>query len=325
MASAPIFASPKNYADPELDPGIAAAIQRAVTLGAQRRDLGDIVAARQHVRREQSWWTENPPPLAERRDDTLELLGRTIPIRLYRPRAEVTSPVILYLHGGGWSLGDLDTHLNVANGLALAADAVVVALDYSCAPESPFPRALDESIAAVQALRGEAGRRLHIDAGKIVLAGDSAGANLSVAAALALRDAGSPVDALSLFYGAYDTATDTPSYTRFGDGRYGLARAEMLQFYDYYIPRAARRDDPRIAPLHADLAGLPPAYLLACGLDVLLDDSLRFATALGHAGVRYRLDVLPGAAHGFLRFGDAVPLARRTLEEASGFLRSVMK
>ncbi|HEX2217140.1 MAG TPA: alpha/beta hydrolase fold domain-containing protein [Xanthobacteraceae bacterium] len=310
--------------DPAIDPGIAAAIARAAALGARKRDLTDIPGARAQLRREQTWWAENPPAVAELRDDALQLGERAAAIRLYRPRPDVRSPVILFLHGGGWCLGDLDTHANVARGLAIAADAVVVALDYALAPEAPFPQCFDETVAAARALRGEAGERLGIDATKLALAGDSAGANLSLAAAVALRDAGTPADALGLFYGSFDTGLDTASFRRFGDGRFGLSRAEMAQFFDYYIPPTARRDDPRITPLHADLRGLPPAYVLACGLDVLRDDSVRLAGALAEAGVRFRLDLLPGATHGFLRYGNAVPLATRALDAAGAFLRQAL-
>jgi acetyl esterase len=309
--------------DPDLDPGIAAALARAAALGASRRDLTDIPGSRIQLTREQSWWTENLPALAEMRDDSLTLLGRRAAIRLYRPRPQVRSPVILYVHGGGWCLGDLDSHLNVSTGLALTTDAVVVALDYALAPEHPFPRGYDETLAAVAALRGPAGERLGLDASTLILAGDSAGANLALATAVALRDAGTPSQALGLFYGAYDTDLETESYRRFGDGRYGLSRQEMAQFYDYYVPQAALRRDPRVSPQHAPLAGLPPAYLIACGLDVLRDDTLRLAASLAQAGVPFRLDALPGATHGFLRFGDAVPLADRALKDAGAYLRSV--
>lgn len=309
-------------ADPVLDPGIAAALARAAALGAKRRDLTDIPGARAQLAVEQSWWTQNLPALAERRDDVLDLGQRRAAVRLYRPRPDLAGPVILYLHGGGWCLGDLDSHLNVSTGLALAADAVVVALDYALAPEHPFPAGYDETLATVAALRGPEGARLGVDARALILAGDSAGATLALAAALALRDAGTPAQALGLFYGAFDTALDTDSYRRFGDGRYGLSRAEMAQFYDYYVPKAALRRDPRVAPQHAALAGLPPAYLLACGLDVLRDDSLKLAAALAQAGVAFRLDALPGATHGFLRFGDAVPLAARALKDAGAYLRA---
>lgn len=312
-----------DYDDPPIDPGIAQALARAASLGAKPRDLGDIPGARAQMRREQSWWRENPPELAEVRDDVLSVCGREAAVRLYRPQRMTAGPVILYLHGGGWCIGDRDTHDNVARGLAAAADAIVVSLDYALAPEAPFPRGCDETIAAANALRADAGQRLGIDATVLMLAGDSAGANLALAAAVALRDAATPVQGLGLFYGAFDTSFDTESYRRFGSGRYGLSQPEMARFFDYYFTRSDERLDPRAAPLHGDLAGLPPAYLLACGLDVLQDDTLALAAALGRAGVRCRLEVLPGAVHGFLRFGAAVPLSAQAIRDAGAFLRGI--
>lgn len=309
--------------DPPMEPSIAACIAEAIRRGAQRRDLSNIPGAREQMRREQAWWADNQPAPAEIRDETIDIGARKLPIRLYRPSSDTRGPVILYLHGGGWCIGDTDTHDNIARNLSLESGFVVVSLDYSCAPEAPFPAAFDEVSLAANALRGSEGERLGIDAAKLVLGGDSAGANLALAGALALRNAGTPAQALALFYGAFDTSLETDSYHRFGDGRYGLARAEMAQFYVYYAPDT-KRDDWRLAPLHADLADAPPCYLLACGLDVLRDDSLKLAAALTEAGVRFRLDLVPGATHGFLRFGAAAEASRNVLAEAGRYVRMVV-
>jgi acetyl esterase len=315
--------SPHIADDPPIDPGIARALARAKELGAKPRDLDDIPGARVQMRREQGWWREQQVALAEVRDDVLPVGGRDAAIRIYRPRQDLIGPVILYLHGGGWCLGDIETHDNTARGVAAGADAVVVSLDYALAPEARFPRGYEDTLAAAEALRGQAGARLGLDARVLMLAGDSAGANLALAAAMALRDAGAPAQGLGLFYGAYETRFDTASYRRFGSGRYGLSQPEMARFFDYYFSTPADRHDWRACPLRGELAGLPPAYLLACGLDVLRDDTLALAAALAQAGVRYRLDLLPGAVHGFLRFGPAVPLAHEALNAAGGYLRSV--
>lgn len=312
----------KTPVDPTLDPSIAACIAEAVRRGAVRRDLTNIPDAREQMRREQAWWSEGQPQPAEIINDTLDVGGRALRIRLYRPAADVTGPTLLYLHGGGWCIGDLDTHDNCARSLAMSSNFVVVSLDYSCAPEAPFPAAFDEVSAAARALRGAEGQRLNVDATRLAIAGDSAGANLALAGALALRDAGTPAQALGLFYGAFDTSLETSSYRGFGDGRYGLSRGEMAQFYAYYAPGAT--DDLRVAPLRADLAGAPPCYMIACGLDVLRDDSLKLAAALTTAGVRFRLDHVPGATHGFLRFGNAADASRNALSEAGRYLASVI-
>lgn len=318
------MADTSTLADPPIDPGIAAAQARAKELGAVQRDLGAPVEAREQLRREQGWWREQQIGVAEVREDTLDLGGRAAPIRIYRPQQAAEGQAILYLHGGGWTLGGPDTHDNVTRGIAAAAGCAVVSLDYALAPEAPFPQAYEETVAAARALRGAEGERLGIDARALGLAGDSAGANLSLAAAMALRDAGTPAQALGLFYGSYDTRLDSGSYRRFGDGRYGLSHREMAQFLDYYLPDPAQRDLPAAAPLRGELHALPPAYILALGLDVLRDDSLLLAAALANAGVAYRLDMLPGATHGFLRFGPAVPLATQALAAAGAYMRAAL-
>lgn len=310
--------------DPPVDLGIIAALDKARTLGAAPRDLADLDTARAQIEREQGWWREEQTDLAEVRDEMLDLGARQAKVRLYRAHGATDGPMVLYLHGGGWSVGSIDTHDNVARGLAAGTMATVVSLDYALAPEAPFPQAYHETVAAARALRGAEGRRLGLAPGALGLAGDSAGANLAIAAAMALRDSGEDVEGLALFYGAFDTRLDSGSYRRFGDGRYGLSHHEMAQFLDYYLPSAAQREDPCAAPLRGDLAGLPPAYLLACGLDVLRDDSLLLAAALTTAGVAYRLDLRPGAVHGFLRFGPAVPLATESLTDAGSFLRRAL-
>lgn len=309
--------------DPPIDAGIVAALERARSLGATPRDLADIGAARAQVEREQAWWRERQEALSEVSEAEIDLGNRRARVRLYRPHG-ATAGAVLYLHGGGWSLGSIDTHDNVARGLAAGSAATVVSLDYALAPEAPFPQPYHESLAAARALRSAEGRRLGVEAAALGLAGDSAGANLAVAVAMALRDGGEPAQALGLFYGAYDTRLDSGSYRRFGDGRYGLSHKEMAQFFDYYLPAPAQREDPFAAPLRGDLAALPPAYLLACGLDVLRDDSLLLAAALTQAGVPYRLDHQPGAVHGFLRFGPAVPLSARCLAAAGAFMREAL-
>lgn len=309
--------------DPRLDPGVATALARQATFEFPPRDLDDIPKARIQMRRENEVWQKRAPELAEIHDDIVDVGPRAAKIRIYRPQSGLKGPVLLYLHGGGWCLGDLATHDALMRRLAIASEFVVVGLDYALAPELPFPAAFDETLATVQALRGLKGERLGLDTAKLALGGDSAGANLALAAAIALGKAKTPVDGLVLFYGAYTCELDSASYREFGNGAFGLSLAEMKRFLDHYAPDASQRRDPRIAPLYTDLTGLPPTYLMAAGLDCLRDDTLALATRLGQAGVRIRLDVLPGTVHGFLRFAEVVPAARRAINTAGAHLKKL--
>jgi acetyl esterase len=230
--------------------------------------------------------------------------GLSMPARLYSatPRAE-GQPLFLYLHGGGWSAGSIETHDHVARQLALVTAAAVVSLDYPLLPEQPFPAAPTQCAALVQWLAANGGS-LGLDGSRIAMGGDSAGANISAATAVALRDAG--VNALSLVipvYGAFAPDLDEESHRTNGDGRWGLQTASVYFYWQHYVGSdPATRRHPLAAPLHADLRGLPPMLVIAGGLDAIRDESRLFAAALARAGQEVHYKEYPGLTHSFLHY-----------------------
>ena len=253
------------------------------------------------------------PEMAETRE--LTLAGRRGPIgaRLYVPRnAPPSSPGLLYLHGGGFVIGNPTTHDRLARELAAAIGCRVLSLDYALAPERPYPGGLDDCVDAARWL-AEHARELGIDPSRLLVGGDSAGANLSAATILRLGAEGRSVAfrAALLIYGRY-SGEETASMVAWGDRDLVLSRPVMEWFRRLYVGDDPPRDDPFYAPLRGDLAGFPPSILVVGTLDPLLDDSTLFAAALEKAGVPVELHVYEDGIHAFAQMsvldmcGDAI-------------------
>ncbi|PWC40374.1 alpha/beta hydrolase [Azospirillum sp. TSO22-1] len=261
-----------------------------------------------------------PADVEERRIDAP---GGPLRLRLYRPPGSEarTLPVLLYFHGGGFAVNSLDTHDRLLRLLARRAGVAVCAPAYSLAPERRFPHQHDEALAALRWLARE-GAAHGLDVERIAVGGDSAGANLALAAALAARPPGEPRIAFGLLlYGMFAHDFDTPSHRRYGGGRYGLTSARMRWYWEQYLGHAEITGDPRAAPLFADLRGLPPLWLTAAGRDCLRDDSLRLAERLAEAGVPHRLEVCETLPHGFANMARLVAAADGAVARAAAAVR----
>jgi acetyl esterase len=239
-----------------------------------------------------------------------------VPMRGYAASVDDPGPRpgIVYFHGGGWVLGDLETHDTLCRHLAIASQAVVVAVDYRRAPEHVFPAALDDAFEAFVEICRQA-PVLGIDATRVAIAGDSAGGNLAAAVALKTRDSGGPAGAFQcLIYPVLDCGCDTASYQEFADG-YGLTRDKMRFFWRSYAGDFPG-DDPFISPLRAEsLSGLPPALVVTAEYDVLRDEGEAFAKRLTAAGVRTELMRVGGVIHGFIHYAGAIERGRTVLAE----------
>lgn len=245
-----------------------------------------------------------------------------ITCRLYEPGALPRgSPLLVYYHGGGWVLGDLDTHDNLCRFLALHAGVRVLSVDYRLAPEHPAPAAVDDSLAAYRYARENAAK-LGADPDRIALGGDSAGGNLAAVTALTAAGAGLPTPAfLLLLYPGTDATVRRPSRDLFGDG-FLLTDADMSWFADQYVADQASRSDPRVSPLLADnLSELPPSYVVTAGFDPLRDEGEAFAEALLQAGVPVALRCHTGLIHGFANALLVGPF-REAMLETAGALRA---
>ena len=234
---------------------------------------------------------------------------------------------ILYLHGGGFALGNLASHARLTRLLAAAAGMRVLVVDYRLAPEHPYPAPLDDGIAAWRWLVGQSTARAGLS-GPLSVAGDSAGANLALSIALREIELGRPSPAAALlFYGCYVADTDTASHRRFGAG-FGLTTVSMERFWDWYVPESgpdSHRQDYLVSPLRAGeglMARLPPCFLNAAGLDPLLSDTLDLAARFDATGVPHELAMHEGVHHGFMQMSLRLPEAMRAIDKAGAFLRS---
>ena len=238
---------------------------------------------------------ESPIPVSQVDQET----AFTVPVRVYH--GDAPSAVIVYMHGGGWVAGDLNTHDAVCRYLARHTPAVVVNVDYRLAPETPYPGPLDDTFSAL-CWSAERAADWGVTSGRLVVAGSSSGGNLAAAAALHARDTGWPALAGQiLIYPVTDHVTDTESYRLFGDGDYYLSAVQMDWYWQQYVPDPACRTDPYASPLRAgDLTGLPPAFVLTAEFDPLRDDGELYAARLQKAGVPVELVRYPGQIHGFV-------------------------
>jgi acetyl esterase len=266
----------------------------------------------------------DPPPVAEVEDLACPGPAGTIRLRRYRglgTAGDAPLPCLLFLHGGGWVIGDLDSHDQLCRSLANHLGAVVVAVDYRLAPEARFPAAVEDAVAALRFVAAEAAR-LRIDAARIAVGGDSAGGNLAAVLALMGRDGSVPAPGYQmLLYPVTDLAGNTPAYQRFTEG-YPLTTATMRWFIDHYAPEAAQRIDWRASPLRAaSLAGTAPAFVMTCGHDPLVDEGIAYARRLDEEGVAVTHLHVADQMHAYLTMGRLIPTSDLTLRQAAAALR----
>jgi acetyl esterase len=274
--------------------------------------------ARRLYRERRAFTQPEPPVVGECR----ELSADGIPLRMYRPLAAGADhplPALVYFHGGGWVIGDLDTHDTLCRELANGAGCAVISVDYRLAPEHRFPAAFDDSLAATRWVRRHTDA-LGLDATRLAIGGDSAGGNLAAAVAIALRDdaeegdTAPPLAFQLLIYPATDQRRNLPSHHRNGQG-YLLTSDTIRYFHDHYLPDPAVDLDWRASPLlHENLAHVPPAFVLVAGYDPLHDEGAAYAQRLSEAGIRANLVNFERQIHGFILMG-------RVIDEANAAVR----
>jgi acetyl esterase len=245
-----------------------------------------------------------------------------IPVRVYTPEGTGPFPILAYLHGGGWVIGDVPTYENICRELCGGTGAVVVSVDYRLAPEHKFPAATDDCLAAVRWLGAHAAE-IGGDAKRIAVGGDSAGGNLAAVTALRLRDEGGPqLVAQLLIYPVTDHYTKgTVSMEKNAEG-FLLTRQDMVWFSDYYLRSDADIQNPSFAPLRAkSLSGLAPALVLTAEYDPLCDEGEDYAKRLKQAGVSTKLSHYDGAIHGFFGFFSVLDLGRKGMDEGCSWLK----
>lgn len=248
--------------------------------------------------------------------------GFELPVRLYAPddAPRRPMPVLIYLHGGGFTVGSIATHDILCRNLSHLAHCAVVSVDYRLAPEHRFPVAFEDAWDAVQWAH-QAGAAKQLDVTRIAVGGDSAGGTLAAACALQARDAGVPLALQLLFYPGTCAHADTASHRTFGKG-FVLEAAHIAYFFDLYIPNLAHREDWRFAPLNApDVDALAPAWFCLAECDPLVDEGLLYADRLRAAGVPVELELFRGVTHEFIKMGRVLPQARAAQQAAASALR----
>ena len=303
-----------------LDPQAKAVIDLVIKSGRPPYHQLSPKDARQMFRDTRPASTPPAPEIGEVKD----LRAEQIPFRLYRPKgvpASTALPALIFFHGGGWVIGDLETHDVLCRQLTAGAGISVVNVDYRLAPEHKFPAALDDAWAATRWVATHA-VELGIDPDRLAVGGDSAGGNLAAVVALLARDHGAPSLALQvLTYPVTDVAAESPSYAEFADG-FMLTRESMRWFIAHYLRGTDDALDWRVSPLRAaSLAGVAPALVVTAGFDPLRDEGEAYARRLREAGVRVDTICYGGMIHGFVPMGRLIETGNRAVAHAAASLR----
>ena len=257
--------------------------------------------------------------------------GYAMPARLYAPQAQgagAALPTLLYFHGGGFTIGNIDTHDGLCRQLSHLAQCAVVSLDYRLAPQHRFPVAVNDAWDAVQWLAQQSAA-LGLDPARMAVGGDSAGGTLAAVCAIMARDAGLALALQLLFYPGTAAHANTDSHRRFAKG-FVLEETHIDYFFSQYLPTAADYEDWRFAPLDGhtpkgelvDLTGVAPAWFGLAELDPLVDEGLAYADRLRLAGVPVDLEIYRGVVHEFIKMGRAIPEARVAHADAARALKT---
>ena len=305
-----------------LHPQIAALLERVARSPLPPYHAVPALIARRIYRDTRSVLAPKAPDVAEVK---LLVFDNRVAVRAYRPVVGETLPALVFFHGGGWTIGDLDTHDVVCRQLAVGGRCAVFSVDYRLAPEHPFPAAVDDCFFAARYIHGNAAK-LNIDPMRVAVGGDSAGGNLAAVVALMARDAGGPPLACQLLiYPATDQRCASASHERNGAG-YLLTKEGIRFFRSAYLPHPKDYTDWRASPLLAPgLAGLPPALVLTAGYDPLLDEGRAYAERLAAAGVETAYREYADMVHGFVLFGGVVDAANIAVTECCEQLRSAFE
>ena len=286
-----------------------------------------VQAAREHYERAAAVIDITPAALHDVHDLEVQLPGRTLRVRRYTPRAHTWAepqPALLYFHGGGFTIGSLDSHDRVCRTLAQQSGATLFAVDYRLAPEHKFPAAVDDAFDTLAWLRHEAAG-LAVDATRLAVGGDSAGGTLAAACAIHARNEGWPLALQMLIYPGLASEQTSQSHRRFAQGY--LLDADTVQwFFGHYLPSPQDRQDWRFAPLvEPNLAGVAPAWIGLAEYDPLVDEGRQFARRLTQAGVPTECIVYEGMVHAFFQHGGFVPRARDAHRDAATALARALR
>jgi acetyl esterase len=310
-----------------LDPDAAAVFKAFQEAGRPPYETVSPVEARELYLKGRSVTNPEPPELESVKPLAIPSPAGSIPARIYTPtksrKAGGLAPALVFFHGGGWVIGDLDSHDVVCRKLADEGELIVISVDYRLAPEHKFPAAVEDAIAATQWIADHASE-LGVDAARLMVGGDSAGGNLAAVVAISARDGHGPAIAGQvLIYPATDFAMTHASH-REPETSILLTHSVIKWFRDHYLTGAADVHDWRASPARATaLVGLPPAYVLTAGADPLRDEGCEYAGRLKQAGVAVTYRHFPGQFHGFFTMGKLLQQANVAAAEIGAWLKAL--
>jgi acetyl esterase len=310
-----------------LDPDAAAVFKAFQDAGRPPYESGTPAEAREFYLKGRAISNPEPPELKSVQPLAIPSPAGSIPARIYTPmtlrQTAGLAPCLVFFHGGGWVIGDLDSHDVVCRKLAEAGQLLVISVDYRLAPEHKFPAAVDDAITATAWIAANA-KQFGIDASKLSVGGDSAGGNLAAVVSLAARDGNGPaISGQVLIYPATDFAMTQPSH-REPETSILLTHSVIKWFRDHYLNGATDAADWRASPARATtLAGLPPAYVLTAGADPLRDEGDEYAHRLKNAGVPVTYRSFPGQFHGFITMGKLLQQANVAAAEIGDWLKAL--
>ncbi|MBS1095967.1 alpha/beta hydrolase [Gluconobacter wancherniae] len=306
----------------KIDPEIAAFRRHMADVSRDFPPFGTLPpeTTRQLAARARATLPNLPTPGVNTNEGQIENVSPPMRYRIYRPAGEVTG-VLFYLHGGGWTIFGVDTHDRLMRAYADQGSIIVIGFDYALAPEHVFPTALHQITASISTLVEDLSEE--IGSLPVFLGGDSAGANLSLATALVLRDTYSVrLNGLMLSYGVYDSRCENASFNAYSSPEYMLTHDEMIFFWKRYIPEATSRTHPQAHLLAADVHALPPCFFTIAECDVLADESHAMAHKLQEQGNDATVRVYKGATHSFLEALDVAALARKAIADQLEWIAS---
>jgi acetyl esterase len=307
-----------------LDPQVQAVLDELAALGNPNLDQLTPVEARELMNAGAPLFSGDGHQDVHTLDTQVPGPGGDIPIRVYTPPGDGARPLVLYFHGGGWVIGNIETHDGICRDLAFDSGTVIVSVDYRLAPEHRFPAAVDDCFAALEWARAHADE-LGGDPDQIAVAGDSAGGNLAAVTAMLTRDRqGPPLQFQLLVYPGVGVTDDQPSVREHANG-YVLTRADIEWFTTQYLGPNPDLDDPRFDPVHADLKGVAPAHVITAEYDPLRDGGHAYAQRLRASGVPVTERCYEGQIHGCFGMQAVVDASRGIIADAGAILRQALE
>ncbi|MDB3945038.1 alpha/beta hydrolase fold domain-containing protein [Gammaproteobacteria bacterium] len=308
-----------------LDPQMIAVMdkRRTLTIGLQNQGNLSVDDSRNNYNHERAWWNAIKPKMDSVEELSVPGPRRDIALRIYRPFIQNSCPTLLYLHGGGWVVGNLDTHDRVMRLLAQFSGAAVVGIDYALSPEHKFPVAINETLAVIQWLESS-GHNHGLDPTRLALGGDSAGANMAVAVTqLHHQQDRQAIRFLLLYYGAYGL-TDSWSWQQYGNADYEFTREDKAFYLDSYLANPGDHADSRFNVLSGNIACLPQAFIAAAEYDPLHDDSVALHEAMRKANRPAHLEVYTGVLHSFIHYSRLLDKATQALRDGAHALTKAL-